>query len=447
MVRSESDSRNKSTLTLSRLMQMMASLGVKRVYVKQLAQNDNSKNQPYFGSDFESLNILPNQGVRLETTDTKQIFKAALNFYWLGDDGLLSRAPGAQLILYPQYPEVRFSGFLHKCKEAPSHLMSGRQRGRLLFLGVGRDTRIIGHVVSAESPIAREFEELVGGLARVGVFFELPFAAAADTRSSLLAELRRIHLLGWLDSRRLLASGGFGPCESSNCGGYTLEAELGVLPNAFSEPDFLGWEIKQYAVPKFEQTSAGVLTLMTPEPSGGYYLKHGVEKFVRKFGYKDKLGRTDRMNFGGIHRIGLRHPATKLTLTLIGLDSASAKITDPTGGIELRSDNGESAATWRYADLMSHWNRKHARAAFIPSLRRLAPRRQYSFSPTVRLGEGTDFLLFLKALALGLIYYDPGIKLEEASTAKPKTKRRSQFRIRSGNLSGLYHALNPVSLL
>jgi hypothetical protein len=446
MVRSESDSKNKSTLTLSRLTQIMASAGVKRVYVKQLAQNDNSKNQPYFGSDFESLNILPNQGVRLETSGTRQIFKAALNFYWLGDDGLLSRAPGAQLILYPQYPEVRFSGFLQRCEKAPSRLMSGRQRGRLLFLGVGNDTRIIGHVVSAESPIAQEFGELKD-LARVGVFFELPLMAAPDTRSSLLAELRRIHLLGWLDSRRLLPSGGFGPCESTNCGGYTLEAELGIFPNGFSEPDFLGWEIKQYAVPKFERTNSGVLTLMTPEPSGGYYVTHGVEKFVRKFGYKDKLGRTDRMNFGGIHRIGLRHPATELTLTLVGFDSASAMITNPSGGIELLSDDGELAATWRYADLMSHWNRKHARAAFIPSLRRLAPRRQYSFSPTVRLGEGTDFLLFLRALAAGLVYYDPGIKLESASTSKPKTKQRSQFRIRSGNLSGLYHALNPVSLL
>jgi hypothetical protein len=446
MVRSKSASKNKSTLTLSRLTQIMVAAGVKRVYVKQLALNDNSKNQPYFGSDFESLNIFPNQGVRLETSETKQIFKAALNFYWLGDDGLLSRAPGAQLILYPQYPEVRFSGFLQKCEKAPSRLMSGRQRGRLLFLGVGNDTRIIGHVVSAESPIAQEFGELKG-LARVGVFFELPFTAAPDTRSSLLAELRRIHSLGWLDSRRLLPSGSFGPCEFSNCGGYTLEAELGIFPNGFSEPDFLGWEIKQYAVPKFERMNSGVLTLMTPEPSGGYYAKHGVEKFVRKFGYKDKLGRIDRMNFGGIHKIGLRHPATELTLTLVGFDAASAMITNPSGGIELLSDDGELAATWRYADLMSHWNRKHARAAFIPSLRRLAPRRQYSFSPTVRLGEGTDFLLFLRALASGLVYYDPGIKLESASTSKPKTKQRSQFRIRSGNLSGLYHALNPVSLL
>jgi hypothetical protein len=31
---------------------------------------------------------------------------------------------------------------------------------------------------------------------------------------------------------------------SSNCGGYTLEAELGATPNGYSEPDFMGWEIK-----------------------------------------------------------------------------------------------------------------------------------------------------------------------------------------------------------
>jgi len=28
----------------------------------------------------------------------------------------------------------------------------------------------------------------------------------------------------------------------SNRGGYTLEAELGITPNGYSEPDFMGWE-------------------------------------------------------------------------------------------------------------------------------------------------------------------------------------------------------------
>lgn len=37
----------------------------------------------------------------------------------------------------------------------------------------------------------------------------------------------------------------------------------------------------------------------------------------------------------------------------------------------------------------------------------------------------------------GNIYYDPGIKMEDAST-KPKIKKRSQFRIKSQHLASLY---------
>jgi len=49
-------------------------------------------------------------------------------------------------------------------------------------------------------------------------------------------------------------------------------------------------------------------------------------------------------------------------------------------------------------------------------------------------------------LASGAIWYDPGIKLEDASTSSPRLKRRSQFRIRSANLDRLYRAFDEVSL-
>ena len=56
------------------------------------------------------------------------------------------------------------------------------------------------------------------------------------------------------------------------------------------------------------------------------------------------------------------------------------------------------------------------------------------------LGNSTDFTLFLCQIAKGNIYYDPGIKLELAIDGKRKQaiKRRSQFRIKSGNLTALY---------
>lgn len=35
-----------------------------------------------------------------------------------------------------------------------------------------------------------------------------------------------------------------------------LEAELGIAKNSSSDPDFLGWEIKQYNVANFDRVEA-----------------------------------------------------------------------------------------------------------------------------------------------------------------------------------------------
>ena len=60
--------------------------------------------------------------------------------------------------------------------------------------------------------------------------------------------------------------------------------------------------------------------------------------------------------------------------------------------------------------------------------------------------EGTNILLLLKAVSEGNVYYDPGIKLENAST-NPTTKRRSQFRIKSSELSNLYDRKELLDVL
>lgn len=62
----------------------------------------------------------------------------------------------------------------------------------------------------------------------------------------------------------------------------------------------------------------------------------------------------------------------------------------------------------------------------------------------MKFGKGTDFL---KAMARGQIYYDPGIKLENASSSNPKIKRRSQFRIKPVDIQGLYETMEMVDLL
>jgi len=65
---------------------------------------------------------------------------------------------------------------------------------------------------------------------------------------------------------------------------------------------------------------------------------------------------------------------------------------------------------------------------------------QYCYGKSIFLGSMTDFSLFLGQVQKGNIYYDPGIKLEFAieGQRKQQVKRRSQFRIKSSNLSFLY---------
>lgn len=79
-----------------------------------LAANDNSKNQIYLGGSFDVLNIFPVSDIAADDSgDWKRTrFKTELEFYWLSQEGNSHHAPYSQLILYPRYPEVRFSGFL-----------------------------------------------------------------------------------------------------------------------------------------------------------------------------------------------------------------------------------------------------------------------------------------------------------------------------------------------
>ncbi len=256
-----------------------------------------------------------------------------------------------------------------------------------------------------------------------------------------------------MDAKRLDSNKNVLPCISSNCGGYTLEAELGIAPNSYSEPDYLGWEIKQFGVKDFNKWQSEVITLMTPEPTNGFYVTEGIEAFIRKYGYADKLGRKARLNFGGIHKHDIVHSTTKLKLIISGFDALTDKITNTSGFIGLIDNTDSIAASWSFASLLKHWNRKHSNACFVPSKNRkgedyLFSKHQYSYGNNILLGVGTDFSLMLKQISDGNLYYDPGIKLELAIEGKRKQniKRRSQFRIKSLNLSSLYKSYETINL-
>ena len=229
-------------MTLQQLRNLMRGNGVVRLLVKELAVNDTSKNQPYLGGDFQALSILPVGQITAERTEKgRETLKAPMSFWWLLDDGTVEAAPGTQLILYPQYPEVRLSGFLRGTRNAPNALMKSRVAGRIMFLGVAADGRVICRVVASDHPIANEFRSL-SNLEPTGVFWKLSLGAQDEipARQRLLAELRRVHDANWVGSYALRSDGTRVPCRASNCVGYTLEAELGIARNGYAEPDFLG---------------------------------------------------------------------------------------------------------------------------------------------------------------------------------------------------------------
>ena len=429
-----------SELNFSQFTELMDAKGVKTLYMKPLAENDNSKNQVYLGPDFSSILILPHKGVLAD----KNNFKAKVDFYWLNEYKDINPAPYAQLILYPDYPEVRFSGFLKGAQDPPSDLMNGRHLGRVMFFGVCDDGRIIGYVTTEKTTLVREIKDFVQ-LVQTGVFLNLPLGTKLSPKTTLLRQLRRINNLGWIDSKRLTSTG-LKECLGQNCGGLTLEAELGVISNSKSEPDFMGYEVKQYQVRDFSRVDSGsAITLMTPEPQGGIYKVKGVEEFVRKFGYLDK-DTPDRMNFSGLHYVDERHSTTGLTLKVDGYDSENNKIIDVNGAIKLETARGIVAALWKFSDIMTHWSRKHSHAVYVPSNKRTTPFLQYCYGHIVLMAEKTDPLYLLKALVDKKVYYDPGIHLDNVST-HPTTKRRSQFRIHSKNVGVLYEKLSQENLL
>lgn len=433
-------------MNLKNLKRLFAENGCNKIYIKKLSPNDNSKNQVYFGGSFEILNILPILEIKTEEAGdwNKERFKASINFSWIRDDGNVYPAPNSQLILYPKYPEVRFSGFLAKCENPPSELMTQRLADRLLFFAVAKSGVVFGYVAAPDSEIAVDFSN-IKQVSEHGVFTVIDLPNAENNREKLLAELIRIHQLGWIDSKRLDRNGNILPCISPNCGGYTLEAELGITPNGYSEPDYLGWEVKQFGVTNFSKINSSVITLMTPEPTSGLYKTDGTEAFLTKYGYADKTGREDRINFGGIHKAGVRHSSTNLEMQLIGFDITCGKIRNTNGRIALVDIHNNEAASWSFSSMLLHWNRKHNQACYVPSLSDISQDRKYKYGNNIILGTGTDFQLFLGQMACGNIYYDPGIKMEDVSR-KPKIKKRSQFRIKSQHLRNLYYESEIASI-
>lgn len=439
-----------SEISLSALRAMFHDNRAREILYKVLPKNANSKNQVYLGGkDLAQFGKIPSGELTLHTSTSlkngkkEAVYRAALEFYWLDRNGRPIRAPEAKIIFYPQYPEVRFSGFLKGCNNPPSTLWTkekrGQEPGRILVLGVGNDKKIFGITLPPESPAAKEIRAS-GQHDTYGVFNVLPLDNEGKSGgfNKLVAALCCIHRRSWVPSTRLDPTGRLIPCNASNCNGNTLESLLGIRSNGYSEPDFMGWEVKARQVTDLERPGTSVVTLFTPEPTSGVYVDEGILEFVSRYGYADTKGRLDRSNFGGIYRANMpAHDRTGLRLLLDGFDAETHKYS-PSGSVQLVDAKENIAASWPFVKLMDHWKVKHARAAFVPAQQRLDPERQYRYGRNILVGEGAEFALLLVAIQEGKVYYDPGIKVEGVTTDNPKSKRRSQFRVSSKDLPTLY---------
>lgn len=421
--------------SLDEILDALVALGANQIFAKLLAGNDNSKNQPYLAKgDLSVLNMFPT-GSFVESREGKSpTFKAPFPLHWVTLDGGLERAPGSQLIVYPKYPEVRLSGFLRGTHSGPNALMSSRLPGRIMLLASTADHRVLGVVLHPDSEAASELNARSKHFEKQGVLLVIPLIKEGTSRDRLLSLLGRIHRGGWADPVRLTGHG-LVPCTGTNCGGCTLEALMGIAVNSTAGPDFDGWEIKGHLTRSFSRPSTGQVTLMTPAPTGGLYKQDPIE-FVRAFGYPDK-GDPNRTNFSSPHRVGVRNAKTGLTASLTGFDLGANTITEFGGRLVLSNDAGMEAAVWDFPSMMGKWTHKHAKAAFVPYMARTDPKKQYAYGHTIKLGEGTDFLLFLRELALGHVIYDPGIWIQGGKIGRA----RSQFRVATRYVPSLYHSV------
>ncbi|MFH0133504.1 MvaI/BcnI family restriction endonuclease [Variovorax sp. VaC1] len=418
---------------------VMRKHGATRIFFKLLSNNDNSKQQIYFGGDFDVLRIIPHGEMSGEVSSRDgTVFKAPLNLSWLPSDlvGSSCPAPGAQLIFYPRYPEVRMSGFLRGCPIAPNHLMHAPTfeeralrifKPRCLILGVCSNDRILAFAGAWDSDLSRDAvarieDENANNIA--SVFYELQ-PPLQNSRLELINRLRLIYQSGAIPSQKMGPSGVALPYAARNGAGYTLESKFGIIPNGSSEPDFMGWELKAH--------SGAAVTLMTPEPDVGSY-RDDLGQFLTSYGRSSDV----RRDFTGRHQTGIICKTTSLILQMEGYDPHRVEITDPNGGLFLRDHAGKLAAGWTFKKLVGHWSKKHAQTAYVTYKKSAAAGENfYSYGPQILLGEGAELQTFLRALYSGSIYYDPGIKQTFEGT-EWRSKKRNQFRVGWKNVGGLY---------
>lgn len=444
---------------------LLTNAGAESIWVKRLVRNNNSKQQIFLGNDPSDLAFLP-LGTPSYTPAKSQKKKAGapviqipVPWKWVTPSGTFD-APNAKMCYYPQYPEVRFSGFLQGCKEDPTELMSESKRGhepdRCLFFGPvknsdGKINHVVGLVVGAPSSASQyvlNMDTFEGGRLCPVKYKSDRTVGEISVLEEALGKIIGKKITPW----RMLNDGEtVKPYIAPNAPGLTLEAELGVGENAIPGPDFDVWELKAIKQPSLERLSkAHRVTLFTPQPDLGWITEHSQPEFVLRYGH---ISATDENNnpteyyltSGDINRFNEDKDGAKLNLRLVGF--TDARHFDPNGMIALfDKKTNELAAGWSYLKLLEHWQRKHNRAAYVPYIKEgTGDETTVEFGPLVTLGISTSFGLFLQAFNDGKAVYDPGVKIT-LNNGNWKAHPRSQFRINLKDVNAIYQKVSEIDL-
>jgi hypothetical protein len=458
----------------------LAAHQVRRAVLKQLPKNANDKNQVYMSTDFGVLSdefalTFNERGLSSSDKDARNvrvarsISEAAFDqFFWLKADGSLCKAKRVKAIIYPQYPEVRLSGFITVENTMPSSLSVSFTKQypnakRLLVLGAKPGGDCIGIIYTDLSDALIEEVKALPGNERAKACKIIDFGEPGIHQLfGLLKPLVGVPLRGC----RLNKMGETLPFTGTQVCGYTLEHSLNIASNSDKEGDIFGIELKTHTSKK--------LTLFTPEPDFGFYAED-FSAFMTRFGYLDEQG---DMRLTGLHRANIPCAKTGLVLKVTEfrvdedgewiLDSHGERVRFPyaensplsakTDGLQvvLLDANGFVAAGWSFARLMNSWGAKHNEVVYIPAAKTLnrdvvqvdlGYSVSVTFSPTVMLCQKTSAERLYKAINDGVIFLDPAPKLHATDAAKHK--RRAQWRVNdiSKAAKTLYEHVEHVTLI
>lgn len=419
---------------LIKVIRAMRDAGAERVLLKQLAPNDNSKNQVYIGGSEVALREL-RVDLGEAVLGTKS-FQIAQRTAWIDDMGRVVPAPGTKVIFYPQYPELRMSGFASGVPGGFSgrDLLVRRDRGRSMLVGLTPT----GWLLWVGKPDPGELAGLTLSEVRGTPFFAVAERSSATPTEIWEELLGRVALLAAgpvLPSVRLDRDGVTTPTTPTNphAGGWAIEAALRVPVNASPGPDYAGLvELKGF--------SGSRISLMTPEPTGGVYAQPGGKRqFLERWGLPSCDGA--KVRFNGQHRLNEPKTSNPLTLRAVGWSDATPGRYDLDAQLRLIDESGSTAASWWLKDMHAKWLEKHDQALYIQYKREGA-----GFRVTGRVYRctETDFRLFMLGLRAGSVIFDPGHSMELPSG---KVSPRSQWRTSRNLLLGLYGQVEELDLL